>query len=284
VACLYQGHRVVIHDLETGKQKDIKSKWPLKCATSQHLWAITTDGSGMHVYSTDGTLVHIIPDSTEARCVAFHPRNTNILAIGYGDGTVRIRDMNKLTFISSFKKHILQITNIRFSVDCRLFVSSWDNTASIVTLDDQFQCLSSVKLKGHTDCVFDILPLSASNHCVTCNQDGTLKVWDSETGVCLRTLTEHTDWVTSVAMYPNGQYFASGSDDRTVIIWSSETFEVLRRFTFPSFVQSLVFSESDILYIGVHDQGVISCDTLTGEIGPVIIPGTESCFGLSLGE
>ncbi len=275
---------MVIHDLETEDQKEIEIQEPQYCATSQHSIAVTTYDDGMHLYSTDSVLVHIVPDSTEASCVAFHSSTTGVLAVGYGDGTVRSWDLRKQVYAVSFKEHTYGISNIRFEPYGRLFLSSYDKTASIVTLDDQLQIVSLVKLEGHTDRVYDILPLFSANKCVTCSVDMTIKVWDCETGVCLRTLYEHTYWVMSLAMHPSGQHFVSGSLDQAVVIWSSETFEVLRRITFPNMIPSLVFGESDTLYVGVYDHGVMSCNVLTGEVGPAIITGTGMIPGLALGK
>jgi WD40 repeat protein len=129
------------------------------------------------------------------------------------------------------------------------------------------------------DRVFDILPIPIAKHCVTCSYDRTIKVWNCETGECLRTLTEHTYWVTSMAMHPNGLCFASGSGDQTVIIWSCETFEILRRIIFPDRVHSIVFGESETLYAGL--SGFLDH---TGEVGPVIIPEIRSCERLTFGK
>jgi WD40 repeat protein len=284
VACFFNENRVVIYDLETGVHKEIEIYWPLKCASSQHFVAITTIEDGLHLFTIDSVLVHIVSDSTEASCVDFHPRNTNVVAIGYDDGTVRMWDISTQVYVSSFKEHISIITDIRFAPDCRLFLSSEDKTASIVRLDAQYQISSSVKLEGHTRCVLVTVPFPFSNNCITCSDDSTVKVWDCENGMCLRTLTEHTHDVSALAMHPKGKYFASASHDRTVVIWSSETFEVLRRIFFPSSVNSLVFDERDTLYAGVYDHGVMSCNGLTGKVGPVIIPGTGSIRSLSLGK
>ena len=284
MACLYNENRVVIHDQETGEQKKIEVKEPWKCAASQHMLAVTTNEDGLHLYSTKGDLVLIVPDSSGAHCVAFHLRNTNFLAIGYNDGTVRVWDISTQAYVSLFKDHTNYIMNIRFAPDGRLFLSSWDNTASIVTLDHQLQIVSSIKLQGHTNWVNDIIPLFLSNQCVTCSSDRTIKVWDYETGACLRTLTEHTHYVVSLAMHPSGQYFASGSYDRSVIIWSCETFHFLRRFPFPSFVQSVILGECNALYVGVHGHGVMSCNTHTGDVGPVIVAGTGFVRSLSLSK
>ena len=122
MACLPNEVRIVILDLETSKQKVIKIKHPWKCATSQHLLAITTTNDGLHLFSTDCVLVRIVPKSTKASCAAFHTLNTNILAIGYKGGTVRFRDMDKQASVVSVKKHYDRISNIRFATYCRFFV------------------------------------------------------------------------------------------------------------------------------------------------------------------
>jgi WD40 repeat protein len=281
---LFNENRVVIHDQETGHQKMVEITKPWKCTSSQYFLVVTAVEDGLHLFTIDGVLVHIVPDSKDARCVAFHPHNTDILAIGYKDGSVRVWHVSTQSYGSTFKEHTDLISNIRFAPDCRLILSSWDNTASIVTLDDQFQLISLKKFKGHTDRVTDILPLLSSKQCVTCSDDYTLNVWNCQTGACLRTLTDHTYPVTSLAMHPNGQYYASGSQDRTVIIWSSETFEAVRRIDFPKPVASLIIDESNTLHVGVYLHGVMSCNVLTGEVGSVIIPETKFILGLALGK
>jgi hypothetical protein len=45
-----------------------------------------------------------------------------------------------------------------------------------------------------------------------------------------------------------------------------------------------VFVENDILYVGVKNHGVMSCDALTGEVGPAIISGTGFIRGLSFSQ
>ena len=58
---------------------------------------------------------------------------------------------------------------------------------------------------------------------VSGSEDQTLRVWDLETGTCLRTLKGHTAGVRSVSVTPEGRRMVSGSRDRTVRVWDLET-------------------------------------------------------------
>jgi small GTP-binding protein len=56
----------------------------------------------------------------------------------------------------------------------------------------------------------------------------TVRLWDVETGKCLRVLEGHTGQVLSVAWNADQRYAISGSGDRTVRLWDVETGKCLR--------------------------------------------------------
>jgi len=53
--------------------------------------------------------------------------------------------------------------------------------------------------------------------------DKTLKVWDLESGACLRMLEGHSHWVTSVSVTPDGRRAVSASHDHTLRVWDLES-------------------------------------------------------------
>jgi WD40 repeat protein len=57
---------------------------------------------------------------------------------------------------------------------------------------------------------------------VSASDDGSLKVWDLDTGAELRTLSSPTSPVNAVAVMPDGRRAVSGSEDGTLRIWNLE--------------------------------------------------------------
>ena len=58
-------------------------------------------------------------------------------------------------------------------------------------------------------------------------QDGTIRLWDVETGQVLRTLAGHTDRMTTVAFSPDGALLVSGAEDKGVRLWDIQTGHLL---------------------------------------------------------
>jgi len=59
--------------------------------------------------------------------------------------------------------------------------------------------------------------------------DGTVKLWDVQSGEVIHSLEGHSDWVRSVAFSPDGTKLASGSFDRTIKIWEDPRVQERRR-------------------------------------------------------
>jgi hypothetical protein len=57
---------------------------------------------------------------------------------------------------------------------------------------------------------------------VSGSMDGTVKVWDAQTGQLLLSLEGHTARVNSVAWSPDGKRIVSGSHDQTVKVWAAD--------------------------------------------------------------
>jgi WD40 repeat protein len=88
------------------------------------------------------------------------------------------------------------------------------------------------KFEGHTNEVRGIIHLSGEQRIITCSLDGSLRVWNLQTGKQIG-----TDWrdgksnVNTIALSLDGKKVVSGSDDAAVRLWDVETGKVVSKWT-----------------------------------------------------
>ncbi|AEV87014.1 putative WD repeat-containing protein [Actinoplanes sp. SE50] len=86
-------------------------------------------------------------------------------------------------------------------------------------------------LHGHTDRVESICAVPGSRTAISGGRDGTLRIWDLESGACLRTLTGHTGSVLSVTTDGTGRTIVSAGRDKTIRVWDAESGACVRTLT-----------------------------------------------------
>ena len=83
-------------------------------------------------------------------------------------------------------------------------------------------------LRGHEDVIARIAWSPDGRVLASSSVDATIRLWNAETGECLRTLTGHGGAVLSVAFDPTGRTLASASRDDTVKLWDPNSGQLLR--------------------------------------------------------
>ncbi|MBI4563408.1 MAG: WD40 repeat domain-containing protein [Planctomycetes bacterium] len=82
----------------------------------------------------------------------------------------------------------------------------------------------------HAEAITSVAFGPDGRHALSGSKDGTLALWDVETGQRLRTFEGHSADVRSVAFSPDGKYLLSGSLDTTLALWDVATGKRLRVF------------------------------------------------------
>ncbi|GAX15713.1 platelet-activating factor acetylhydrolase [Fistulifera solaris] len=83
-------------------------------------------------------------------------------------------------------------------------------------------------LKGHSMGVTAIALHPDYTVVVSGSEDGTIKIWDHESGEYMKTLKGHTNTVNSVCFTPKGGHLASCSTDLSIKLWDFTTHACLR--------------------------------------------------------
>ena len=121
------------------------------------------------------------------------------------------------------------------------------------------------RFKGHSSPITNIATID-SQRFLSCSWDKAIRLWDADTGSCLRVFRGHGDWIHAIAVL-NHAYFLSGSDDRTIKLWSMNTGECIRTFYgHESFVKAISVMECKEHFIsGSRDKTIKLFNIRTGE-------------------
>ena len=196
--------------------------------------------------------------------VAFSP-DRKLLAMGDGDGIVRLQEVTSGRELLLCKGHTDWINSVVFNPSSEILASGSDDQTIRLWDIRSGECLKT--LQGHSNEVNSVVFSPSSEILASGSDDQTVKLWDVRSGECLKTLTGHTSLVRSVAFSPSGETLASGSDDQTVKLWDIHSGECLKTLTgHTSLVRSVAFSPLDeMLASGSGDQTVKLWDIRSGE-------------------
>jgi guanine nucleotide-binding protein subunit beta-2-like 1 protein len=130
-----------------------------------------------------------------------------------------------LTIKGTMKGHNGWVTALATSTerDDMILSASRDRTVIVwtITREEGQYGVPRRLLKGHSHFVQDVVISSDGQFALSCSWDGTLRLWDLNTGNTTRKFIGHTKDVLSVAFSADNRQIVSGSRDKSIKLWNT---------------------------------------------------------------
>ncbi|KAI0063418.1 WD40 repeat-like protein [Artomyces pyxidatus] len=130
------------------------------------------------------------------------------------------RDMFPRTTTAILEVHTDEVWNMEWSHNGRyLATASKDKSVIIWSIEtDPPEISPESVLRDHPFPV-GCLAWSLDDAILLSSSEQYIKMWNTQTGVCIRTIEAHTETVSALAWVPDGSGFISGSQDRKITLW-----------------------------------------------------------------
>ncbi|TKS90790.1 Apoptotic protease-activating factor 1 [Collichthys lucidus] len=191
--------------------------------------------------------------SSRIRCMSMC-RQPSAVALGQEDGTVQVLEVPSGKTLATLEGHTKTVLHCQFCQNGQTLITSSEDTAIRTMIHGQpfieiipdfcmannhtatswtrvvwrWQSGECKVLQGHKEQVRCFSPLSNSpdnTRLLSWSFDGTVKMWDVESGEKLQDIEAHRGAILSCHASPDGCHFATTSADKTAKLWHCESWQ-----------------------------------------------------------
>lgn len=246
-------HSLKVWDVDTGEKLRtlLEHTYGVNCCT------LSQDGQFLVSASNDTTIkiwnAHAITEGENTassfadwqknwiHTITLSPTGEFLVPLAPGDTVLKVYKIDTKSMYGLCYGHTGWLQDCAFSPDASFVVSASDDQKLIVwnahsstaipdifTDAEPFTFAQRFVLSGHSDKVRSCTVSPNNDFIVSTSNDHTLKIWDAQTGVEVRTLIGHSDTVNSCAISPDGTFIVSASSDGTLKVWDVQSGALLQ--------------------------------------------------------
>ena len=250
----------------------------LSCSSDKtaRLWNLATG-------ACEATLVGHTDD---VRDICMNANNSMAVSCSF-DQTIRVWDLRAAREVASLTGHTDKVFGVAVSGEGSVAVScSWDMSIRIWDIDigqdlgdlnppsvlnsflnsvssapnsaARVQARDTRKIQAHETEILGVAMTADGSEALTCSVDGTVRLWDLDTGEQLVKLEGHSAWALGVAMTMDGAKAASCGRDHTVLVWDMVLRKVWRKLP----------HSSEVVCVALFDDGATA---VAGEGNDVVV-------------
>lgn len=162
--------------------------------------------------------------SAFVQALAFSP-DGRFLVTGSEDGSIRVWDVDKGLCLHTKTDHSSAVNSVAFTTDGKYLLSGSDDHAVGVWNGSSFDLVRM--MSGHDDYVSRVRP-AGPGRAVSASKDGTVRLWNIETGECVHVMNQEGGWVFALGASHDGKRAVAGSDRNVIRMWDLATGKVER--------------------------------------------------------
>ncbi|XP_075886199.1 apoptotic protease-activating factor 1 isoform X2 [Nelusetta ayraudi] len=233
LAVAFSNYAVELWDLESNKKMADCSghlSWVQRVQFSPNGSQLLSCSDDQTIRVRDGTTGSVLFQTEEMssriRCTCLC-RQPFAVALGQEDGTVQVLEVPTGKVLASLLGHTRTVFYCQFSQNGQTLLTSSEDTTIRVWRWQSGEC---TVLQGHKEQVRRFLLLCDSapdTKLLSWSFDGSVKLWDVESGEKLQDIEAHQGAILSCHVSPDGRLFSTTSADKSAKMWNSESWQCL---------------------------------------------------------
>ncbi|KAF7650631.1 hypothetical protein LDENG_00122740 [Lucifuga dentata] len=194
-------------------------------------------------------------DFNKLTAAAYH-KPTHILITGFSSGIFHLHELPEFNLIHSLSISDQRIASVAINSSGDWIGFGCSGKGQLLVWEWQSESYV-FKQQGHFNNMASLAYSPDGQYIVTGGDDGKVKVWNTNSGLCFVTFTEHTSSVTNVTFISSGLVIVSASLDGTVRAFDLHRYRNFRTFTSPrpaQFSSLAVDVSGELVSAGAQDS------------------------------